>query len=209
VSTDQLAALDRVVLTYSKMIDSEPIASTVLDDLSLEMDVDDVVAATNVEPEPATQLLYIEVTDEEPSTAQALANARADTFVEVIPEFSEIDAEDSTRLPARVFERAALPTEADPSERLRTMILAGVFGLVAGAALAFLLDYLDVSLRNASDVERKLELPVLGVIPAFGAEAPFGRRVAAPDSERRAGRTPARDRERDRDRGRDLERERG
>ncbi len=43
--------------------------------------------------------------------------------------------------------------------------LRTVVGLFLGLALAFLLDYLDQSVRGRRDVERDLALPVLGEIP--------------------------------------------
>ena len=179
LSTDRLAALDRVVLTFSKMIDSEPIAEEAIGALDLDVDADDVVDATEVRPEPATQLLYIDVGDSDPAVAQALSNALADAFVESVLEFepSETGTEEGSvpQLPAYVFQRASLPTEPVPTGQARTIVLATLFGLVVGTGLALLLDYLDVSLRSAADVERRLELPVLGVIPALGTDASFGR----------------------------------
>src|SRR5262249_14062758 len=51
----------------------------------------------------------------------------------------------------------------------------GLIGLLAGSALglglAFLFSYLDRSVRSAEDVERHLQLPVLGVIPSVGVLA--------------------------------------
>ncbi len=181
LTTDRIAALTSYILTFSKMIDSEPIAAQAIRDLDLDLTAEDVVRDTEVELEPGTQLLYIGVSDEDPTTAQSLSNALADAFVEAVQEFepSAVDGEGSVpRLPAYVFERAQVPTDPEPTGQIRTLILATLFGLVSGMALAFLLDYLDVSLRSAADVERRLELPVLGVIPALGNEAPFGGRAA-------------------------------
>lgn len=187
ISSDRLAAIDRIVLTFSKMIDSVPVAAEAVEALNLDVDPEDVVQATEVSPEPATQLLYIEVTDRDPSVAQSLSNALAEAFVETVQEFEPGDPESTVpRFPAKVYERATLPVEPEPTDQIRTILLATLFGLVAGVALVFLLDYLDVSLRTAADVERKLELPVLGVIPALGAEAPFGGRPP-PATERRKG----------------------
>jgi hypothetical protein len=55
---------------------------------------------------------------------------------------------------------------------VRTLALAGVFGVLAAGALLALLEYLDITLRSAADVERQLELPVLAVVPALGRELP-------------------------------------
>jgi capsular polysaccharide biosynthesis protein len=183
LTADRLQALDRLVLTFSKMIDSETIADRAIEQLGMEDDEDaeDVVAHTSVRAEPFTQLLYVEVTDPNPATAQALANALTDEFVDAVQEYEPGDAavegdEGSVpRLPAYVFEKARLPTQAQASGQITTLILATALGFIVSCGLAFLLDYLDVSLRSAADVERRLELPVLGVIPAFGEQGLFGR----------------------------------
>jgi capsular exopolysaccharide synthesis family protein len=45
------------------------------------------------------------------------------------------------------------------------LALAGLLGLMAGAAVVFLLEFLDESLKTPIDVENKLGLPLLGSIP--------------------------------------------
>lgn len=45
------------------------------------------------------------------------------------------------------------------------LLFAAVFGLILGVGAAVLLEYFDTSFRNVADVESKLNLPVLGVIP--------------------------------------------
>jgi capsular polysaccharide biosynthesis protein len=189
LTTDRLAALDRIALTFSKMIDSEPVAERAVRSLGLDLDPEDVVDETTVRPEPATQLLYIEVKDRDADRAQQLANALADAFVDAVVEFepgTRATAEGQVpQLPAYVFERATVPTDPDPTDQIQTVALATFFGLLCGIGLVLLIDYLDVSLRSAADVERRLELPVLGVIPALGADAPFGVRQPTPEREER------------------------
>ena len=48
-------------------------------------------------------------------------------------------------------------------------------GLFLGVLAAFLLEYLDQTIRSASDVERALALPVLGRIPTGASGGPFRR----------------------------------
>jgi len=57
--------------------------------------------------------------------------------------------------------RANSPTGLISEIALRTLI-----GLLIGIALAFLLDYLDTSVRSRDEVEDLLRLPVLGTIPS-------------------------------------------
>lgn len=179
ITSDQLQTIDRYVLTYSKMIDTETIAERAIDRLDIDEDPEDVVEATTVRAEPFTQLLYVQVTDRDPAAAQAMANALAEEFVDAVQDFEPgiaVGDEGAVpQLPAYVFERARLPTTAQASTQVQTVILATLFGLLASCGVAFLLDYLDVSVRSPADVERRLQLPVLGVIPAFGDQGLFGR----------------------------------
>ena len=56
--------------------------------------------------------------------------------------------------------------------RLRTFVLAFILSLVAGIGLAFLLDFLDDTLKSVDDVDRYLHLPALALIPAVGGDKP-------------------------------------
>lgn len=88
---------------------------------------------------------------------------------------SDIISEVKTQATIRLVEEAATPlAPAKPDKK--KFILGGIFlGLFGGIALAFLLDYLDQSLRTEEDVNRYLQLPVLAVVPlADGAGATYG-----------------------------------
>ncbi len=72
------------------------------------------------------------------------------------------------RAPRPIVQLYSNPVEAkapsSPNVKLN-LIVGAVLGLVLGAVVAFLLDYMDTSVKTLEDVERHLELPVLGVIP--------------------------------------------
>ena len=51
------------------------------------------------------------------------------------------------------------------------LLLAALFGLVAGLGLAFSLEYLDNSIGSQADVEEKLHLPFLGLVPKIVEES--------------------------------------
>src|SRR5207302_1780003 len=72
---------------------------------------------------------------------------------------------DVPQLPANVFERANLPTVPQPSGVAKRVTLAGLFGFVIGVVIGLTLEYLDITIKDQSDAERRLGLVVLGVIP--------------------------------------------
>ena len=179
VSGDFSLGLDRIIQTYASMIDSEPIAAEALNRTGLQRSTSALVAATEVEPEVGTQLLRVRVNDSDPGAAQQLTNGMADGFVDKIGSFEPSTPPqpgEVPQLPAYVYERAKLPTAPIPSGLSRRLMLGAIFGFVLAAAAAFLLEYLDVTIKSASDAERWLGLPVLGVIPVDrAAAAPLAR----------------------------------
>ena len=62
------------------------------------------------------------------------------------------------------------------------LLFAFVFGSILGIGAAVLVEYFDTSFRNVADVEGKLKLPVLGVIP-FSREPLKAYDPSSPDSE--------------------------
>jgi capsular exopolysaccharide synthesis family protein len=59
-----------------------------------------------------------------------------------------------------------VPREPVGPARLRNVIVAFVLSLVAGIGLAFLLDFLDDTVKSLDDVDRYIHLPALAMIPA-------------------------------------------
>lgn len=65
----------------------------------------------------------------------------------------------------RVVDRAMVPGGAVAPSLRADLSRALLFGLLAGLGLAFLLDYMDRTVKSAEEVERRLGLPNLAVIP--------------------------------------------
>lgn len=59
-------------------------------------------------------------------------------------------------------------TPVKPNKQLN-MAVAGVLGLLVSVLLVFLLEYLDNTVKEAEDIERRLGLPLLGTIPEAGS----------------------------------------
>ncbi len=69
------------------------------------------------------------------------------------------------RIAAFIRDRAEPALFPSKPSLVKNMLLGMAAGLVLGIGLAFLLDYLDISVRTIDDVEEFLELPVLAIIP--------------------------------------------
>jgi succinoglycan biosynthesis transport protein ExoP len=86
-----------------------------------------------------------------------------ETFINRFKETNE--AAELSAANIRFIDRASIPI--DPVKPKKKLILALTFvGIIfLGVLIAFLLDYLDSTFKSPDDIERKLDQPLLGVIP--------------------------------------------
>ncbi|MEW6048458.1 MAG: Wzz/FepE/Etk N-terminal domain-containing protein [Bacillota bacterium] len=66
-----------------------------------------------------------------------------------------------------VVSPAYIPSRAARPNRQLNMAVSGVLGVMVGVMLAFLLEYLDNTVKGAEDVQRVLGAPVIGNVPLF------------------------------------------
>ena len=75
-----------------------------------------------------------------------------------------------------------LPRAPVGPARLRNIMIAFVLALISGIGLAFLLDFLDDTIKSVDDVDRYIHLPALALIPAVRNEKRLpGSQPAAPN----------------------------
>jgi len=59
------------------------------------------------------------------------------------------------------------PVAAISNVKFSKIFITIFIGLMIGIALAFLLEYLDQTIKEPPDVEKTLELPLLGIVPTI------------------------------------------
>jgi polysaccharide biosynthesis transport protein len=70
----------------------------------------------------------------------------------------------------RFVDRAEPDFEEVSPNIIQNVVLSIVLGLLGGAALAFLLEFLDNSIKSTEDLEKMLGMPLLGVVPIIDPE---------------------------------------
>ena len=69
------------------------------------------------------------------------------------------------QVPAVIWEKAEAASFPYSPKVLLNMVLGTLVGLIVGVGLAFLIEYLDTSIKTMDDVESLLGVPVLAVVP--------------------------------------------
>ncbi|MBL4901142.1 MAG: GumC family protein [Desulfocapsa sp.] len=86
-----------------------------------------------------------------------------DTLVAKMKESGVVTGSASSNI--RIVEYASLPMHPVKPNKKKNILLSIILGLFGGIGIAFLMEYLDQSVRTEEDVRGLLDLPVLSVIP--------------------------------------------
>lgn len=149
----------QLISTYNEIITSPVILEDVVKKLNLNVTAKQLSGQVQVTNSQDSQVAHIVVQDTDAKRATDIANTTAAVFQEKIPSIMSIDN-------VSVLSKAELADSLNPIKPapLMNIAIAIVVGLMLGVGLAFLLEYLDQNIKNEQDVERILQIPVIGVI---------------------------------------------
>ncbi|EJS60863.1 capsular biosynthesis protein [Bacillus cereus] len=145
--------------TYKIIVKSPVILDKVKSELKLGMSTQELNGKINVENEKDSQVIAVTVQDKDVKLARDIANTTAEIFKSEIAKIMSID--NVTILSKAEVAEGQSPIK--PNKKLNIAI-AFVVGLMASVGIAFLLEYLDNTMKKEEDIEKLLGVPVLGVV---------------------------------------------
>ncbi|MGH0483253.1 YveK family protein [Bacillus mycoides] len=165
--------------TYKVIIKSPVVLDQVNEKLNLNMTAQALTGKINVANEKDSQVISVTAEDKDPKVARDIANATADVFKGEVAKIMNVDN-------VTVLSKAEVAENQSPIKPvpMLNVAIAFVVGLMASVGLAFLLEYLDNTVKKEEDVESLLGLPVLGIVARMDEEtanvkshAPSSRKV--------------------------------
>ena len=176
-STDPTAAAltsDQILRTYASLMIQRPLLQSVITDLGLSISPAELKKKITVTPEPNTNLLDVSVQDPNPGQARDLANRLVADFIAEVKQIQQQEAQaPNTRSQDNlvVVSPAVLPDKPIFPNLPLDVAIAFAAGVLAAFGLAFLLDYLDQSIKSDDELTERL-----GLVPiAHVAYTPAGK----------------------------------
>ncbi|AGN38180.1 Wzz/FepE/Etk N-terminal domain-containing protein [Bacillus paralicheniformis] len=149
-----------LINTYNVIMKSPLILNKVKDELNLPETAEDLKQKITVISENESQIVSISATDKDYSKAADIANTVVAVFQRDIDGIMGENTEVS--LVAKANPEHS-PAPVSPNKKFNIAVSTG-FGLLFGAGLAFLLELLKNTVRNEEDIEKELNVHVLGNI---------------------------------------------
>lgn len=149
----------QLINTYSVIIKSPAILDQVIERLSLNTTVEELTNKITISSASESQVIDISVRSEDASEAVKVANMTANVFQVEIEDLMNVD--NVTILSPAISKENPKPVEPN---LMTNVAAAAAGGLILGIGAAFLLAFLDTTLKSEEDVEELLGLPILGVV---------------------------------------------
>lgn len=153
------------VESYAQLATSRELMQRVILRLNLDMTPDELADKIEASVSELTVIIEIKVHDDAPDTAQNIAKAESEVFTDYVAEL------ESSPVKATVVDPASYNANPVSPRPVLNLLVAGLLGLVIGAAMALLRDLLDNTVSSASDVENTIDAPVLSSV-AYDSDVP-------------------------------------
>lgn len=157
VSNDNITSAKNMIDTYAVIIKSNLVLNDVIQRMGLDITYSQLADSITVGSVNSTQIMAITVTNENPG----LAGKIAQTIAEVAP---DVIVENEAGSCKAVSDVEIDTTPVYPQTK-KTMLLCALAGMVAACALLVVSHLLHNYIVDDEDVQKKLDLPVLGFIP--------------------------------------------
>ncbi|MEH7400131.1 Wzz/FepE/Etk N-terminal domain-containing protein [Gottfriedia acidiceleris] len=147
----------QLINTYNVVIKSPAILDDVINQLNLDYTVAELNKNITVASEANSQVFTVSVQDPDPKEAQTIVNTIANVFQAKIKTIMSVDN-------VTVLAKADLSENPIKPNKKLNIAIGFVIGLMISVGIAFLLEYLDNTVKTEKQLEELLELPILGVI---------------------------------------------
>lgn len=146
-----------MVKTYTKLARSRTVVEDVIEKLNLQsLKTSDVLSMIEVIPDKETQFLTFTVTSYKPKEAMDIANQFVESLKDISLKVYKVDS-------INLIEEARLPINSDSPRPIRNTAMTFFIGIIFSVGLAFLLEYLDNTIKIKEDVD-SIGLPVIATI---------------------------------------------
>ena len=147
-----------LVSTYREIIKSKRILNQVINNLDLNISTDELEKNISVTSEKDTEVIKISVNNSNPTDAKDIANEIERVFSNEIISIYNIKN-------ITIIDYAEEDTTPYNINVPKQIILAFLIGFILACAVIFVTFYFDTTIKSSEEIENKLGLPVLGVVP--------------------------------------------
>ena len=162
-NTNDIQMYQKLLQTYAETIKTNEVIQAAIKNTNTNLTVEEVKKSLTVTPISDTQILQIKYQNKNPQVAKRILGNITDEFIilakELVPNGN-----------VRVIEAVQLPENPVAPNKKMNVAIAFLLGLMVSVGLVFLIEYLDNTFKSKEELERELDIPVVGIIPLVNEE---------------------------------------
>ena len=157
-NSSDVSMYQNLIKTYSELIKTKDLVNKAIDNSEYDLSVNNVLNGITVNTLTGTQILQISYQSKSPSIAKNMLESITNEFItkaeELVPNGN-----------VKILESVEIPKNPVAPNKTMNIAIAFILGMMVGFGIVFLLEYLDNTYKNKEQLEKDLDIPVLGVIP--------------------------------------------
>lgn len=157
-NSSDVSMYQNLIKTYSELIKTKDLVNKAIDNSQYDLSVNNVLNGITVNTLTGTQILQISYQSKSSSIAKNMLESITNEFInkaeELVPNGN-----------VKILESVELPKNPVAPNKTMNIAIAFILGMMVGFGIVFLLEYLDNTYKNKEQLEKDLDIPVLGVIP--------------------------------------------
>ncbi|MBU3126881.1 polysaccharide biosynthesis tyrosine autokinase [Clostridium tagluense] len=158
ITQSEVMMYQDLIKTYSEIGRSRVVAENAIKNLKSGIVVKEFMLDLSITPKIGTQIIEISYKSKNPEIAAEGANALSQAFIE----------ESQNLLPsgiAKIMDKALIPELPITPKKKFNISIGFIIGLILSLGLVLLINYLNNTIKSEEDVQRYLNLPMVGIIP--------------------------------------------
>lgn len=161
IQSSDLYLGSNLILDYREMAKSKLVAYEVMEELGItNMSAGSMAGRIGVTQRNETRFIQISVSDTDPKRAMDITNKVAEVFQKIVIEKMQVEN-------VQIIDKAEMPMFPISPNNKRDTMIGIILGLAVGAGIIFLIEFLDNNIKTPEDVQKYVDLPVIGTIPVF------------------------------------------
>ena len=143
---------------YTVLIKSRPVIETVIDNLQLDLEYEELLDMLTIENPSDTRIIYLRIMHEDPEMAKKIVDEIAEVSADRIAGIMKTDE-------PSIAEFGNVAEEPSSPSTLKNVLVAGILGVFLAAFVVVVLYLLDDTIKTTDDMEKYLGITSLGAIP--------------------------------------------
>lgn len=158
IDNNTVSLNQKLVSTYREIIKSKRVLKQVINNLDLDYEFGALEKMISVNSINDTEIISVVVKNEDPVVAMKIANEVAEIFCDEIVEIYQIKN-------VNIIDKAEVNDVPYNVNLVKQIIMYLLIGVVLSCAVVFIMYYFDTTIKTKEEIEERVGLPVLGIIP--------------------------------------------